>query len=92
MKRGKYTGNHHQIAPSSYSDANDARITLQGHAMQINGTWEVYWMLKNAEKNWVISEEAISWMTDSTIKNIYQTGGFSGGMRQKIARAIASGN
>ncbi len=33
----------HQIAPSSIVTASDRRITLQGHGVHVNGTWQIYW-------------------------------------------------
>ena len=33
----------HQIAPGLRLGPNDERITLQGHALQRRGTWQLYW-------------------------------------------------
>ena len=33
----------HQIAPSSIVTASDRRVTLQGHGVYVNDTWQIYW-------------------------------------------------
>ena len=33
----------HQISSAMYLTPEDARVTLQGHAVFSNGVWEVYW-------------------------------------------------
>jgi hypothetical protein len=35
--------NYHQIAPFPNMTAQDVRITLQGHGICANGTWQIYW-------------------------------------------------
>jgi hypothetical protein len=35
--------NYHQIAPIPDMTAQDVRITLQGHGICANGTWQIYW-------------------------------------------------
>jgi glutathione synthase/RimK-type ligase-like ATP-grasp enzyme len=33
----------HQIAPASIAKASDRRVTLQGHGVYVNDTWQIYW-------------------------------------------------
>lgn len=33
----------HQIAPTSIVKASDRRVTLQGHGVYVNDTWQIYW-------------------------------------------------
>lgn len=33
----------HQIAPTSVAKASDRRVTLQGHGVYVNDTWQIYW-------------------------------------------------
>lgn len=33
----------HRAAPSRELSADDMRITLQGHGVRVNGTWQLYW-------------------------------------------------
>jgi glutathione synthase/RimK-type ligase-like ATP-grasp enzyme len=33
----------HRVAPTSAATPTDQRITLQGHAVQVDGVWQLYW-------------------------------------------------